>query len=144
MWKDVKGYEGLYRVSENGDVKALDRYVDNRWGGKVFKKEKDISIRGDGKGYLRCTLICDKTPRTIHTHRLVAEAFIPNPKNKPCVNHIDCNTSNNNISNLEWVTYSENQLHANKMNRREHANKLSSDRLKQFHKNKDKRFTNYA
>jgi hypothetical protein len=144
MWKDVKGYEGLYSVSEFGDVKALDRYVDNRWGGKVLKKEKNIAIRKDCKGYLRCTLLADKTPKTISTHRLVAEAFIPNPENKPCVNHIDCNPSNNNISNLEWVTYTENMKHALIMNRRDECNKLSAERFKQFHKNKDKRFKNYT
>ena len=143
-WKDIKGFEGLYMISENGDVKALDRWVDNRWGGKVFKKSKNIAIRGDGKGYLRCTLILDKTPLSIRIHRLVADAFIPNPLNKPCVNHIDCNPSNNNVSNLEWVTYSENQIHANKMGRRNHINKASSERFKEFHKNKDKRFKNYV
>jgi hypothetical protein len=144
MWKDVKGYEGLYQVSDSGKIKALDRFVDNRWGGKVFKKSKDISIRGDGKGYLRCSLILNKKVNVIHIHRLVAEAFISNPQNKPCVNHIDCNPLNNNISNLEWVTYSENNKHAEIMGRRINSNRLSSERMKEFHKNKDKRFTNYA
>ena len=144
MWKEIKGYEKLYMVSDIGQIKALDRWVDNRWGGKIFKKSKNIAIRGDSKGYLRCTLICDKIVNTIHIHRLVAEAFIKNTYNKPCVNHIDCNPSNNNVSNLEWVTYSENQLHASRMGRRDIANKKASERLKEFHKNKDKRFKNYA
>ncbi len=144
IWKDIVRYEGLYMVSDKGNVKALDRMVDNRWGGKVFKKSKNIAIRKTKKGYERCCLICDKKINTAPIHRLVAEAFIPNPYNKPCINHIDCNPSNNNVKNLEWVTYSENILHAEKMGRRMHVRELSSKRMKELHFNKDKRLKNYA
>ena len=144
MWKDIKGFEGLYMISNEGEVKALDRWVDNRWGVKVFKKEKYIAIRYDNKGYSKCTLILDKKALTMPIHRLVAQAYIPNPENKPCVNHIDCNPSNNNVSNLEWVTYSENQIHSIKMGRRNHIHKASSERWKKMHENKDKIFKNYA
>jgi len=151
IWKDIKGYEGRFQVSNLGNVKSLDRYFTNRWGGQTFKKGKIISQRLDHKGYPRVTFSCGRNKITgkvnsftYRTHRLVAETFIDNPENKPCVNHIDCNPKNNKLENLEWVTYSENQLHAEKLGRRDHVRKISSNRLKEMHKNKDKRLKNYA
>ncbi len=112
-WKDIKGYEGLYQVSNLGRVKSLDRYIVNKnnkqqyYNGKILKG----NIR---KGYLKLTLSKDNSQKTVPIHILVAKAFIPNPENKPEVNHIDGEKTNNCVSNLEWATRSENELHAYK------------------------------
>ena len=94
IWKDITGYEGLYQVSNLGNVKSLNY---NKTG-----KEK-ILKGGKGKdGYLQVVL-CKEDKRKTHTiHRLVATAFIDNPNNLPQVNHIDENNTNNCVDNLEW------------------------------------------
>lgn len=101
VWKDIKGYEGVYQVSNIGRVKRL------------FKKHENIltgKIRKDG--YCEYLLKYNNKPKYFLAHRLVAEAFLPNPDNLPCVNHIDCDKSNNFVKNLEWCTYQENMTHA--------------------------------
>lgn len=104
MWKDIKGYEGLYQVSNRGEVKSLN-YNHTR-------KEKILSSNNRGGGYL-CVRLCKKgRVKTLGIHRLVMVAFIKNSENKRTVNHKDGNPSNNNVENLEWATYSENSLHA--------------------------------
>ncbi len=110
-WKDVKGYEGIYLVSNFGRVMSLFREV---WGGKGFYKIKTRLIKpaANEKGYKIVTLSKNGKHRTFKVHRLVASAFINNSENKPQVNHIDGNKLNNNSDNLEWCTNSENQLHS--------------------------------
>ena len=95
QWKDIKGYESIYQVSNLGNVKNVKR-------NKLLKQE---SINGK---YKRVTLTLNKKQKHFQVHRLVATAFIPNPLNLPCVNHKDENPSNNNVYNLEWCTYSYN------------------------------------
>lgn len=98
IWKDIEGYEGIYQVSNLGRVKRVTT-------GRILKSYKD---RG---GYLRVDL-CKSGKRKNHKiHRLVAQAFIPNPDNKLQVNHIDENKTNNSVDNLEWVTAKENCNH---------------------------------
>ena len=107
IWKPVKDFEGLYEVSNFGNVRRVWRYG-RQWVGICKPKlTKD--------GYLETTLIKNSKPKFIRTHRLVAFAFCENPHNKPEVNHIDGNKHNNRADNLEWVTASENQKHAYKL-----------------------------
>lgn len=106
IWKPVKDFEGLYEVSNFGNVRRVWRYG-RKWEGMCKPKHtKD--------GYLETTLIKNSKPKCVRTHRLVAFAFCENPHNKLEVNHIDGNKQNNRADNLEWVTSSENQKHAYK------------------------------
>jgi hypothetical protein len=104
LWKDIRGYEGLYRVSNYGRIKSL--------GNDKKRKEKILTSFINGVGYVLIKLSKEGKQYNHRLHRLVAEAFIDNPLNKPEVNHIDGNKSNNNISNLEWSTRSENVQHS--------------------------------
>ena len=112
IWKDVKGYEGAYQVSSFGRVRSLDRKVPSKYG--RFRKVKGmiLKLRTDKDGYYKVNLKKNQKGKSSRVHRLVAEAFINNPENKPQVNHINGVKSNNNILNLEWATLSENRRHA--------------------------------
>ncbi len=111
IWKDIKNYEGLYQISNFGNVKSLEKY---RYNGKKYytQKEKILKQQVDKNGYKVIVLHRNKEIQAFKIHRLVAQAFIPNPKDKAEVNHIDGNKANNNIHNLEWVTTKENVHHA--------------------------------
>lgn len=111
IWKAIKGHEGAYEVSDYGNVRSLDRvsyrkHIKRTLVGKVMAKTKHTN------GYIRVTLYADKKSKDCRVHRLVASAFIPNPKNLPEVNHKDKNLDNNRASNLEWVTARDNKKHA--------------------------------
>jgi len=112
-WRDIKGYEGLYQVSNLGRVKSLERTVTRKNGRKFSVKERILKPFSNQDGYLRVGLYEDDSGKrkTIKVHRLVCEAFHENPEDKPCVNHIDENKANNSASNLEWCTYEENVNH---------------------------------
>lgn len=107
-WKDIKGFEGFYQVSNTGKIKALERLVVNN-GGLQHKHER-ILKHNISKSNSHCLVVLCKEGKTYPrlVHRLVAESFIPNPENKPNVDHIDTNPENNNVDNLRWVTQKEN------------------------------------
>ena len=112
MWKDIENYEGLYQVSNLGRVKSLKRDIINNRYGVAHIKEKILKPRNDGKGYVRIVLYKNNQKKQFKIHRLVAQTFILNVQNKPFVNHIDGNKQNNKVTNLEWCTCKENNLHA--------------------------------
>lgn len=101
IWKDITGYEGKYQVSNLGNVKSLN-YRGN--GKERILKPRPVS----STGYLAVTLSNSDTQKTLKVHRLVAQAFIENPNNKPCVDHINTNKTDNRADNLRWVTRKEN------------------------------------
>jgi hypothetical protein len=107
-WKDIEGYEGLYQISNLGRVKSLPR------NDKFYKRAEEIILKTFkcGSGYQEVILHKDRKRKPKLIHRLVAEAFILNQKNRREVNHKDGNKANNTVSNLEWVTPSENQRHS--------------------------------
>lgn len=112
VWKDVKGYEGIYQVSNLGKVKSLERYQKDKSQRNRHYKERILKLMKNKYGYLIVDLKKDGRRKASTVHRLVAVAFISNPENKPCINHIDGNKQNNSIQNLEWCTYHENLIHA--------------------------------
>lgn len=115
IWKDVVGYEGYYMISNIGRVKTVSRLKRAKGNGVSPVKEYIRPPRVDKYGYPVITLCVDSKPKKFTIHRLVSIAFIPNPDNKPQVNHIDANKFNNSVDNLEWVTALENHQHAQKM-----------------------------
>jgi hypothetical protein len=114
IWKDIPNYEEQYQVSNLGRVKSKERIVLRNNKHKIHLKEK-ILYQGERSGYKVVFFIKNGIKKSFQIHRLVADAFIPNPENKPQVNHIDGNKVNNKITNLEWVTAKENINHAYKI-----------------------------
>lgn len=115
MWKSIRGYEGYYEVNDSGEVRSLDRIIQKRHKdgtinyatlkGRVMKQSVSC-------GYRVVNLRRDHTANVVCVHRLVAEAFLPNPNRYPTVNHKDGNKQNNAVENLEWASYSDNNIHA--------------------------------
>lgn len=138
IWKDIAGFEGHYQISNLGRVKSLSRKIQNHSKHRV-SKEFILKITVDDRTDCNYHLIslCKNAQYTqTSVHRLVATAFIPNPDNKPCVNHKNGDGTDNSIENLEWCTYSENNLHSfrvlNRVN--PHKNKFGRDALRVLHK----------
>lgn len=113
-WRPVVGWEGRYEVSCDGEVRSLDREVIRRDGTRQNFKGRVLGHYANSAGYklVRLSDQSNGLRECARVHRLVAEAFIPNPESKPEVNHIDGNKYNSSLNNLEWVTSKENRIHA--------------------------------
>lgn len=109
IWKDIKGFEGLYQISNLGNVKSL----------RHWRKQENFIMKQqpNSTGYLRVCLKLNRTEYHKFVHRLVAEAFIDNPNNFEVVNHLDCNPKNNIVTNLEWTTRKGNSEYMVKLGR---------------------------
>jgi len=117
-WKDIQGYEGLYMISDTGIVASYDRIVEINGGYRLHKgKVKAIYVEPGKMQYRSVSLSKNGKGKTYRIHRLVAEAFIPNPNNYPNVLHNDNDTSNNSVSNLRWGTQKDNLEQMSRENR---------------------------
>ena len=118
IWKDIKGYEGLYQVSNLGKVKSLKKH------------QKILKLSDNGRGYMFVGLSKNNKRKNKNVHRLVAETFISNYDNLLQVNHKDGNKNNNSVDNLEWVTQKQNLQHA-----RENKLLIREKPIEQYDKN---------
>lgn len=125
-WRDIKGYDGKYQISNTGKVKSIN-YRNTR-------TSKELSLKCN-RGYFEVELCKDGNGKVFKVHRLVAIAFLPNPQNLPCVNHKDENPSNNHVDNLEWCTYLYNNTYGNarkKMSMKMRNNQYLSKHVNQY------------
>ena len=111
-WKPISGFEGHYEVSNYGDIRSVDRTISRPKQGDFVKKGQLLTQYVTPKGYCRTQLQVGDKCKNVMVHYIVAKAFIPNPKGKPTINHIDGCKTNNYVSNLEWATNSEQLIHA--------------------------------
>lgn len=111
VWLPVVGYEGFYEISNKGRLKTVKKTVRTKSNGRHPRKERILNPTINQKGYYHTSLHREASVKWFTIHRLVAQAFIPNPENKPQVNHIDSTPLNNNVENLEWCTHGENMKH---------------------------------
>lgn len=138
-WRDVEGYEGIYQVSSEGDIKSLERYSLKDGRPYQFLREKILKPWRDTRGYVQVYLCKNGKSKPVGVHRIVAKAFLNNPENKKTVNHKNGDLQDNRVSNLEWATQKENNRHAwetGLMNSRKgetHPNaKLNVDKVRQI------------
>ena len=136
-WRPIEGYEGLYEVSNTGQVRSFDRYVKYSNGRIHLHKGKVLSPIKDRDGYLQVNLCYSGRINSIKIHRLVAQAFIPNPDNLPQVNHKDEDKSNNRVDNLEWCSQLYNNIYGSRMERQVNTKKLKKEHPELF-KTEDK------
>lgn len=122
IWKDIKGYEGYYQISNNGCIKSS-------------KTNKIMSSTKDTKGYYKITLSKNGKCKTLRVHRIIAEAFVDKIEGKDFINHIDGDRGNNLINNLEWVSKSENAIHSYVILKNKTSNRgLTDERIKEIKK----------
>ena len=129
QWKDIKETKGVYQISSKGRVKRVGKYS-NQF--TSWYDEKILKPAIHERGYLFVQLSINKKILRRYIHRLVAEAFIPNPENKKTVNHKDGNKKNNCVENLEWCTYLENNTHAYEKLGKSQKNKKGSIAVVQY------------
>lgn len=107
MYKAIKGYEGIYEVNELGQVRSVDRRVELQNGGTRKLNGKELKLKMNKGGYVIVQLRKNGIAKTLGVHRLVAEAFLPNPNDLPQVHHINHDRKDNRVQNLAWVTIAE-------------------------------------
>lgn len=141
-WRNIKGYEGLYQVSDCGEIKSLDRKSKRKDSGFNIYKGKVLKQDKNNRGYNLITLNKNGVSKKILVHRIVAINFIENNENKKFVNHIDGDKRNNKVENLEWATFEENIKHAWETEIYKpiksdsvHTAKLNSEKVKNIRKN---------
>lgn len=108
IWKDIKDFEDLYQVSNMGRVKSLERVILRNNGNPQTIKERFVKLCKNKQGYYQVSLWKNGVEKRYLLHRLIAEHFIPNPENKPCIDHINTDPTDNRIENLRWCTHKEN------------------------------------
>ncbi len=118
VWKPIPGFEGYYEASNMGNIRSLDRFTKNRWGSCTFHKSQLMKCRIVKNGYAHVKLTKDGNKFEPLVHRIIADMFIPNPDNLPQINHKNGDKSDNRVSNLEWCTSSQNQLHSRRVLKR--------------------------
>lgn len=117
IWKDVPNYEENYQASTMGRIKSKDRYIYNKYNkSNTFYPGKILKLNQKRHGYLSVDLAKNGKTKTMQVHRIIANTFIPNPENKPQINHINAIKTDNRVQNLEWVTAEENREHAKENN----------------------------
>ena len=121
-WRSIEGYEGLYEVSNTGRVRSVDRYVKVGYGGYRLHKGKILKLELCNCGYYSVEITYKYKRNHFYVHRLVAEAFIPNPDNLAQVNHKDEDKTNNNVENLEWCNRKYNMNYGTRAERRKKTN----------------------
>lgn len=131
QWKDIKGYEGIYQVSNKGNVRALGHYKNCYGTGHTratifINKVRMLRHTDNGKGYCIVGLKKNGGRKNHYVHRLVAEAFLDKPPGCGVVDHIDFNIKNNNVNNLRWCTQKENIAHSKKNMHKPHKSKPST------------------
>ena len=107
MYKSINGYEGIYEVNELGKIRSVDRIVECKDGSIRKYKGKELKLLMDQGGYVMVGLHKNGIIKMMRVHRLVADAFIPNPDNLPQIHHINHDRKDNRAHNLKWVTSAE-------------------------------------
>lgn len=134
IWRDIKGYEGLYQVSSNGVIRSLDRYLPMPNGGEKLVKEKILKPNKINSGYLCVGLSKNGKTKNYLIHRLVGEHFIDNSNNLPQIDHINTDKTDNRVCNLKWVTSKGNMNNPLTIDKINIINKKSSKPIIQFSK----------
>lgn len=129
IWKDIEGYEGIYKASNKGRIKSLQRY--NKKGIEICEKIMKPCV--DRYGYSLVCLYNNTSKRSIRVHRIIALTFIPNPNSYKEINHKDENKNNNSLENLEWCTRRYNLCYGS----RKLVNKKRGKVVYQYNKNKE-------
>ena len=120
IWKNISGYENKYMVSDTGLIKRLAYSYTDSWGTGRHRERPEVVFKPkalSNSGYIMVDLNCKGKRKRVYLHRILAEAFISNPNNLPCVNHKDENKLNNSLDNLEWCDWTYNNRYGTSRNR---------------------------
>lgn len=108
QWKAIQGWEEIYEISNYGNVRSIDRYINYPDGHKQFVKGKQLFLNTVNSGYQQVTLYKKSKPHKYYVHQLVAQAFVSNPNHHSEIHHKDYNKQNNHADNLMWITHLDN------------------------------------